>query len=290
MTTLVPEPRVTRQDVEAMVRYYVESGPDYQTWSPGFNMHFGYWEAGMNPLRREAMLERMNRKVTESFERCENVVDLGCGVGATARSLAQRSSGTRVTGVTVVPLQVARALEMTPLGMAVDFWEGDYTHTRFSGGSFDGAYAIESFCHGPGRDKAACLREAGRLLRRGGQFVMADGFLRTSEPLVGVLAKCHERICECWSMDSLPVLPDVLAGLRENGFRVTGVEDISWRVAFSVAHVPFVTARFLVRELIGRRSRLSRERRNNLLAPLLTGVVGLARRHFGYYILRAEKV
>jgi hypothetical protein len=119
---------------------------------------------------------------------------------------------------------------------------------------------------------------------------MADGFLRTSEPLVGVLAKCHERICECWSMDSLPVLPDVLAGLRENGFRVTGVEDISWRVAFSVAHVPFVTARFLVRELIGRRSRLSRERRNNLLAPLLTGVVGLARRHFGYYILRAEKV
>ena len=40
---------------------------------------------------------------------------------------------------------------------------------------------------------------------------------------------------------------------------------------------------------VGTTSRLSKERRNNLLAPLLTGVVGLARAYFGYYILRAEK-
>ncbi len=290
MTTLRVEPRGTQQDLQAMVRYYVESGPDYETWSPAFNMHFGYWEAGLNPLRREAMLERMNQKVTKTMEGLRRVLDMGCGLGATARSLAERSRRTRVTGITVVPWQVERAREMTPADLHVEFLEEDYTDTGFADGTFDGVYAIESFCHAPGRHKADCLKEAHRVLRRGGEIVIADGFLRKGERLNGLLGRCHRRICECWSMDSLPVLPEVLACLQETGFRVTAVQDISWRVAFSVAHVPFVTICFLLRELVRKRSNLSRERWNNLLAPLLTGVVGLARQHFAYYILRAEKL
>jgi SAM-dependent methyltransferase len=179
---------------------------------------------------------------------------------------------------------------MTTNTQRVQFQEDDYTQTDFADRSFDGAYAIESFCHGPGRDKSACLREAHRLLKRGGKIIIADGFLRRAQPLSGLLELCHSRICECWSMDSLPVLPELLACLRETGFHVTAVEDVSWRVAFSVAHVPFVTARFLLRELLQKRSQLSRERWNNLLAPLLTGIVGLAREHFSYYIVRAEKI
>lgn len=273
-----------------MVRYYMESGPDYQAWSPAFNMHFGYWEWGVNPLQREAMLERMNQKVTAELEGCRRVLDMGCGLGATARSFALRSKRTRVTGVTVVPWQVERAREMTPAGMFVNFFEENYTQMSFADEAFDAVYAIESLCHGPGRDKAACIEEAHRVLKCGGRIVIADGFLRRSESLSGLLGLCHRRICECWSMDSLPVLPEVLDCLEATGFRVTAVEDVSWRVAFSVAHVPFVTARFLLRELLSKRTKLNRERWNNLLAPLLTGVVGLARTYFGYYILRAEKV
>ena len=37
-------------------RYYEEAGPDYAAWSPGFNMHFGFFRWGMNPFHREAML------------------------------------------------------------------------------------------------------------------------------------------------------------------------------------------------------------------------------------------
>jgi len=279
------EKTTPRQAVEAMVRYYSEAGPDYKAWSPGFNMHFGYWGAGQNPFAREAMLERMNEVATGTLDGCRRVLDMGCGLGATARSLAARSKRVQVTGITVVPWQVERAREMTAASEHVDFFEEDYTQTGFGDGEFDGAYAIESFCHGPGRDKAGCIREAGRVLRRGGQLVIADGFLKKRTRLPQWLERCHKRICECWSMDSLPVLPEVLDCLDAEGFRVTAVEDISWRVAVSVAHVPFVTAGFLFRQ----RGPLSRERWNNLLAPLLTGVVGLARASFGYYILRAEK-
>jgi len=38
-------------------QYYREAGPDYAAWSREFNMHFGYYRAGANPLRRETMLE-----------------------------------------------------------------------------------------------------------------------------------------------------------------------------------------------------------------------------------------
>jgi hypothetical protein len=44
-------------------QYYSEAGPDYAAWSREFNMHFGYYRAGANPLRREAMLEQMNAQV-----------------------------------------------------------------------------------------------------------------------------------------------------------------------------------------------------------------------------------
>ena len=40
--------------------YYNAVADDYRAWSPGMNMHFGYWSWKVNPLGREAMLERMN--------------------------------------------------------------------------------------------------------------------------------------------------------------------------------------------------------------------------------------
>ncbi len=181
-------------------------------------MHFGYWEAGMNPFTREAMLERMNRKVTESLEGCRNILDMGCGVGATARSLALRSAESQIMGITIVPWQVERAREMTTANPRVQFQEANYTQTEFADEAFDGAYAIESFCHGPGRDKLTCLQEAHRILTSGGKIVVADGFLRNEKPLGGLLERCHRRICECWSMDSLPVLPEVLAGFEGRAF------------------------------------------------------------------------
>src|SRR5450432_2845717 len=74
-------------------QYYREAGPDYAAWSREFNMHFGYYRAGANPLRRETMLEQMNAEVLARLQlRAEapRLLDLGCGLGATLRSFARR--------------------------------------------------------------------------------------------------------------------------------------------------------------------------------------------------------
>ena len=55
-------------------------------------MHFGYYRPGLNPFRRELMLDEMNRQVLARLALDRDgqglVLDLGCGVGATVRTAA----------------------------------------------------------------------------------------------------------------------------------------------------------------------------------------------------------
>ena len=75
-------------------QYYSEAGPDYAAWSREFNMHFGYYRGGANPLQRESMLEQMNVEVLARLHLDDlaepRLLDLGCGLGATLRSFACR--------------------------------------------------------------------------------------------------------------------------------------------------------------------------------------------------------
>ena len=69
---------------ERLIAYYEEAGPDFAEWSTGLNMHFGYFRAGLNPFRREAMLNEMNRQVLERLglasTRDDLIVDLEQGM------------------------------------------------------------------------------------------------------------------------------------------------------------------------------------------------------------------
>ena len=66
-------------------------------------MHFGFFRKGMNPLRREAMLEQMNQEIQHRLhltdESPARVFDMGCSVGATLRSFARRPPSTRLKAV-----------------------------------------------------------------------------------------------------------------------------------------------------------------------------------------------
>src|ERR1700676_2873242 len=84
-------------------QYYSEAGPDYAAWSQEFNMHFGYYRAGANPLHRESMLEQMNAEVLMRLH-LDDIADprllaLGCGLGATLRSFARRLPQARLLGL-----------------------------------------------------------------------------------------------------------------------------------------------------------------------------------------------
>jgi SAM-dependent methyltransferase len=154
-----PAPRI------GLEQYYSEAGPDYAAWSREFNMHFGYYRAGSNPLHREAMLEQMNAEVLARLQLGASeeprLLDLGCGLGATLRSIARRLPRALLLGLTRVPWQVerARALNETAgCSERVRVMEGDYEDTTLQSASYDGVYALESSCTRTAQTKALCWR------------------------------------------------------------------------------------------------------------------------------------
>src|SRR5687767_12363819 len=87
---------------ERIIEFYEQAGSDYEHWSRDLNMHLGYYGRGMNPFDREAMLEQMNVEVARRLRidpACASLlIDLGCGMGAIARSIARYYSNSMIKG------------------------------------------------------------------------------------------------------------------------------------------------------------------------------------------------
>lgn len=280
----------------SLEEYYREAGPDYAAWSPEFNMHFGYFRAGANPLRRESMLEQMNAEVLTRLHVTHlpkpKLLDLGCGLGATLRSFARRLPHARLVGLTRVPWQVDRAQTLnTTAGLTdrIRILEGDYEDTILPRGSYDAVYALESSCHAHGADKAALLAEAHRLLRPGGRLLIADGFLARRRFLFPLQQRIYRKLCECWVIEELGQLDLVTARLRDLGFTNITVENLQLRVAPSVAHVPWVTLKFLFTDVFFGKGKMTRARWNNILAPVLLPLVSAPLGPMTYCMVTAIK-
>lgn len=276
--------------VRRVAAYYEAAGPDYAAWSPAFNMHFGFFRRGMSPWRLAPQLEQMNAEVTARLglasDRAARVLDMGCGVGEVARHVARRLPLAEVTGLTVAPGQVAQGERLTAaagLERRVKLVLADYTRAPVADRSVDAAYAVESFCHARGPGRAACVRELRRVLRTGGRFVVADGFMKHGEALPGWLERVRRRVCAGWAVEAFAELPAFVATLREHGFVDVAIEEVFWPVVPSALHVPATAARFLLRERL--RGPLVAARLGNALAPVYGLALGLARRHFAYHFV-----
>lgn len=282
----------------SLEQYDSEAGPDYAAWSRGFNMHVGYYHFGANPLDREAMLERMNAQVLShlQLEGITNprVLDLGCGLGATLRSFASRLPGSTLLGVTPVPWQVEHARILNnAAGCAesVRVIKGDYEDPALlANASFDGIYALESSCYASGADKATFLAQAHRLLRPGGRLVVADGFLTSAGFNNTLQERIYRKVCDCWVLEDFAHLDDFTARLDALGFKEITVEHLQMRVAPSVAHIPWVTMKFLVTDVVFGQRAMTRARWNNVLAPVLLPLVSAPLGPLTYCMITAKKI
>lgn len=294
MTTLQAE-QITAQAANFQ-RYYEEAGPDYAAWSPHFNMHFGFFRWGTNPLHREAMLEQMNLEVRNRLHLSpgshSRILDMGCGLGATLRSFASQLPNTDLHGITLVPWQLEQGRQLNQScgrDSPVTLTLGNYEHTAQPPQSFDAILAIESSCYARGANKAAFLKEAHRLLRPGGRLVIADGFLGPGK-LRGLQKSFFRRLCDCWVIDTLGEIAAVTAELERVGFEQIVAERIQARVTPSVLHVPFVTLKFLLTEVVFGKRKMTRARWNNILAPLLLPFVGYPIGPMAYYLVSATRI
>lgn len=274
---------------DGIVAFYEASMRDQWAWSDELNLHFGYYRRGLSLFDREQLLDEMNSQVSARLgvaaASSSLVLDAGCGAGPTARHVARRFPAVQVLGLTVVGRQRDvgnEAAAKAGLYPRVRIELGDYLATGLETASVDAAYAIESVCYAPGNDKAAFFREMSRVLRPGGRLVVADGFVRHAAALPPVARRLHAAMCSRWALPALGSITLAAQAMRASGFEDVRVEDVSWRVAPSVAHVPVAVARLLLRD---RSALRCAKRRANLLAPVAAVLAGAHRAHFGYYFL-----
>ncbi|MEM9363553.1 MAG: methyltransferase domain-containing protein [Bacteroidota bacterium] len=273
-----------------IVDFYNEATEDYEFWSKDFNMHFGYFDfLKTNPFKRDQMLNEMNRQVLHRLNLGNKkglLLDFGCGMGGTIRYALKQKPQLAAIGVTLSEFQVREGNKLLKSLNGV-ILQQNYNNTSADSDSADGVIAIESFCHSG--HTVSSFREAYRTLKPGAKLVIADAFLKKEvDQLCPGSLLAYRKLCKHWNLERLGDIHSVIHDLKKVGFKKIVVEDISFRVAPSVLHVPFAIVGFILKKLCRNKS-LKRESSHNLKGSFYALLSGLHMKSFGYYLISCTK-
>jgi len=142
----------------------------------GEHVHLGHY--GSPPAARdfrqakEAFVHELVRwSGLDQLPRGSRVLDVGCGIGGSARILA-RDYGFDVLGISISPGQIQRAQDLTPSDLSCRFAVMDALDLQLPSESFDAVWSVEAGPHMP--DKQRYADELLRVLKPNGLLAVAD--------------------------------------------------------------------------------------------------------------------
>ncbi|GII96450.1 class I SAM-dependent methyltransferase [Sinosporangium siamense] len=167
------------------VEFHIKPGSYFVNELAGLQYHYT-----MNLfMRRVAHADESNRSYVNSLPEpedglVERVLDLACSVGQSATALVERWPGAEVHAVDVAPAMLRYAtLRANGMGLPVHFSRQLAEDLEFEDGSFDVVFCYILFHEVPQDMARRIIREAHRVLRPGGRFVVVDFMSRpTSDP------------------------------------------------------------------------------------------------------------
>lgn len=102
--------------------------------------------------------------------------------------------------------------------------EMDYTKTSYPNNYFDVVFAVESVCYA--HPKSLFLKEAYRVLKRGGVLLISDGYC-VRKPRNGSEKGIIKRFCENWRLPKLCEYKSMTRDIQKVGFRKVNVWDMT---------------------------------------------------------------
>lgn len=140
----------------------------------GGNLHMGLFEDRKEPLLEAQLRAKRRMAKAARLRRGQTVVEVACGVGSTARYLAEMH-GVQVCATDIAEAQLAEARELTKgvgLLSLVSFRFADFHELPFPDASFDVWWCQEALIYAI--DKRRVLEEAIRVVRPGGRLILSD--------------------------------------------------------------------------------------------------------------------
>mmetsp|Transcript_21927 Transcript_21927/g.36324 ORF Transcript_21927/g.36324 Transcript_21927/m.36324 type:complete len:344 (+) Transcript_21927:131-1162(+) len=210
-----------------IAKFYYDLVTDFFEFGWGESFHFAPRFIGetfeMSIARHEHQLvSKMGVKAGQK------ILDVGCGVGGPARSIA-RFSGAHIVGLNINDYQIKKGEKhgaYYKLDYLVSYKKGDFLHIPFADNTFDGVYEIEATCHAP--DKVPVYEEIFRVLKPGQMFgqyewIMTDKYDPSNS--------AHRDIKFGIEIgDGLPDIPSaqvVLDALKKVGFEIIEYADLA---------------------------------------------------------------
>jgi ubiquinone/menaquinone biosynthesis C-methylase UbiE len=165
----------------------------YAIWG-GEDIHVGIYETPDEAISAASRrtVERMLSMLPELGEK-HRVLDLGSGYGGAARFLAQRT-GCHVTCLNLSEVQNERnreANQKAGLDAQIDVIDGSFDRIPSPDEDFHAVWSEDAILHAG--DRVQVVREVGRVLKPGGDFIFTDPMQSENCP-AGVLQSVYDRI------------------------------------------------------------------------------------------------
>ena len=198
----------------------------------GEHIHLGFYEEPrLKKDFRKAKIDFVHELVKWSglnqLPSGSRVLDIGCGIGGSARILAD-VYGFDVVGISISREQIKRANQLTLNKRNCRFEVMDALNLKMDKGSFDGVWSVEAGPHI--LDKQKFADEMLRVLRPGGVLAVADWNQKDThlEPLNFVEKVIMNQLLTQWTHPDFSSIEGFTNNLLNSRYCGTSVETSDW--------------------------------------------------------------
>jgi cyclopropane fatty-acyl-phospholipid synthase-like methyltransferase len=156
------------------------------------------------------------------------VLDVGCGRGTSSYVMASAFPDAQVTGIDLLPENVAVAHTLYGNTSNLIYREGDAMQLDFPDRSFDRVLCLEAAFHFP--DRARFLSELSRLVGAGGRAVIVDFMWKDDAARHVCNAETSRLVRSTWQWESFDSVHEYERNARANGFTIEACVDWSAHV------------------------------------------------------------
>ncbi len=214
---------------EAAIQHYDACYWDYLfAWSSrnDLALHYGYWDKDTHGHSQSLINKNQKLYEAANIQSSDYILDAGCGIGGSSIWMAKHHQN-HLKAITISAKQAYYAQQHAKrhgVARQINFEVSDFCRTPYADETFDIVWGLESVCHA--LNKADFIREAFRVLKKGGRLVVCDGFLLQRE----VADEDWPAMVDCldgWAVPNLCLRDEFTQLLSEQGFTSIQYHDIT---------------------------------------------------------------